>query len=47
MPDWTLPGWERSPPEAGPTFDASTARATPAAFAGGVITLAGFGVTAL
>ncbi|MEV5488472.1 DUF2254 family protein [Streptomyces bobili] len=44
---WTLPRWERHLPEAGLTFDASTAQATLAAIAGGMITLAGFVVTAI
>ncbi|MGW7642474.1 DUF2254 domain-containing protein [Streptomyces bobili] len=44
---WVLPRWERHLPEAGLTFDASTAQATLAAIAGGMITLAGFVVTAI
>lgn len=36
---WTLPRWERHLPEAGLTFDASTAQATLVAIAGGMITL--------
>ncbi|MEU6114223.1 DUF2254 domain-containing protein [Streptomyces sp. NPDC047117] len=44
---WTLPLWERQLPAAGLTFDASTAQATLAAIAGGMITLAGFVVTAI
>ncbi|MGI5473039.1 DUF2254 family protein [Streptomyces sp. CA-132043] len=44
---WTLPLWERRLPAAGLTFDASTAQATLAAIAGGMITLAGFVVTAI
>ncbi|MFI9768149.1 DUF2254 domain-containing protein [Streptomyces sp. NPDC052415] len=44
---WALPRWERHLPEAGLSFDASTAQATLAAIAGGMITLAGFVVTAI
>lgn len=44
---WTLPRWERHLPDAGLTFDASTAQATLAAIGGGMITLAGFVVTAI
>lgn len=42
-----MPRWERHLPEAGLGFDASTAQATLAAIAGGMITLAGFIVTAI
>lgn len=44
---WTLPRLERHLPKAGLTFDASTAQATLAAIAGGMITLAGFVITAI
>jgi uncharacterized membrane protein len=44
---WALPLWERHLPAAGLHFDASTAQATLAAIAGGMITLAGFVVTAI
>ncbi|MEU5320118.1 DUF2254 family protein [Streptomyces sp. NPDC021056] len=42
-----LPRWERHRPADGLSFDASTARATLAAVAGGMITLVGFVVTAI
>lgn len=44
---WGLPVWERHLPAQGLGFDASTAQATLAAIAGGMITLAGFVVTAI
>ncbi|MFJ8086246.1 DUF2254 family protein [Streptomyces sp. NPDC096205] len=44
---WALPLWERHVPAAGLSFDSSTAQATLAAIAGGMITLAGFVVTAI
>lgn len=44
---WAVPRWERHLPSAGLGFDASTAQATLAAIAGGMITLAGFIVTAI
>ncbi|PZT69017.1 hypothetical protein DN402_16935 [Streptomyces sp. SW4] len=44
---WALPRWERHLPATGLSFDASTAQATLAAIAGGMITLAGFVVTAI
>ncbi|MFF3956106.1 DUF2254 family protein [Streptomyces sp. NPDC001890] len=44
---WAVPLWERHLPTAGLGFDASTAQATLAAIAGGMITLAGFIVTAI
>ncbi|BCM65063.1 hypothetical protein EASAB2608_00397 [Streptomyces sp. EAS-AB2608] len=44
---WGLPRWERHLPAAGLGFEASTAQATLAAIGGGMITLAGFVVTAL
>ncbi|MFG3531310.1 DUF2254 domain-containing protein [Streptomyces sp. NPDC047917] len=44
---WAVPRWERHLPSTGLGFDASTAQATLAAIAGGMITLAGFIVTAI
>ncbi|WP_405753020.1 DUF2254 domain-containing protein [Streptomyces sp. NBC_00012] len=44
---WAVPSWERHLPSTGLGFDASTAQATLAAIAGGMITLAGFIVTAI
>lgn len=44
---WAAPRWEQHLPETGLGFDASTAQATLAAIAGGMITLAGFIVTAI
>ncbi|MFF3785326.1 DUF2254 family protein [Streptomyces sp. NPDC001933] len=44
---WAVPVWERHLPSTGLGFDASTAQATLAAIAGGMITLAGFIVTAI
>lgn len=44
---WVLPEWDRNLPTPGLGFDASTAQATLAAIAGGMITLAGFVVTAI
>lgn len=44
---WALPRAERYLPVPGLTFDASTAQASLAAIAGGMITLAGFVVTAI
>ncbi|MCX5559765.1 DUF2254 domain-containing protein [Streptomyces sp. NBC_00038] len=44
---WALPALEEHLPAAGLNFDASTAQATLAAIAGGMITLAGFVVTAI
>lgn len=44
---WALPRWEQRLAGPGLHFDASTAQATLAAIAGGMITLAGFVVTAI
>ncbi|MEV7283319.1 DUF2254 domain-containing protein [Streptomyces sp. NPDC093252] len=44
---WALPRWEEHLPNAELDFDASTAQATLAAIAGGMITLAGFIITAI
>ncbi|MEL5956924.1 DUF2254 family protein [Streptomyces sp. CLV115] len=44
---WAVPCWERHLPSTGLGFDAGTAQATLAAIAGGMITLAGFIVTAI
>ncbi|WP_406457558.1 DUF2254 domain-containing protein [Streptomyces sp. NBC_00876] len=44
---WGLPRWENHLPAEGLGFDASTAQATMAAIAGGMITLSGFVVTAI
>lgn len=44
---WAVPRWEQHLPSTGLGFDASTAQATLAAIAGGMITLAGFIVTAI
>ncbi|MFD3333740.1 DUF2254 family protein [Streptomyces sp. NPDC058700] len=44
---WSVPRLERHLPATGLSFDASTAQATLAAIAGGMITLAGFIVTAI
>ncbi|MFJ7496137.1 hypothetical protein ACIQZB_34190 [Streptomyces sp. NPDC097727] len=44
---WALPRWEGGLPSGGLALNASTAQVTPATIAGGVITPAGFVVTAI